>query len=75
MSLAKKRTIILNYVLGVVGTNSDKSNFAFPDSNRNLKIRITELLNRKSFFSFKDRDKLHTLIPELSWNPPKVGNL
>ena len=52
LSLTKKRTIILNYALG---TNSDKSNFAFPDANGNLKIRITELVNHKSFFSFKDR--------------------
>ena len=75
LSLTKKRTVILNYVLGVVRTNSDKSNFAFPDSNGNLEIRITELLNLKSFFSFKDRDKLHTLISEFRWNPPKAGDL
>lgn len=45
---------ILNYAQDVVRASSDKSNFAFADSNRNLKIHIVEPLNWKPIFFFKD---------------------
>ena len=79
LSLTKKRRIILNYTHDVVRANSDKSNFAFADSNGNLKIRIVEPLNRKSFFSFKDTDKLHALISKFlickAGNPEPGGDM
>ena len=69
LSLAKRRTKIINYAHRITGSVPEVK-FAYADVNGNLKIRLHEQREGKYTFPFNSIDSLYNIFRKFAWSLP-----